>query len=55
LGDNISEDDSLGMLGMTERAYQYGGNIVFENYNDGGTQLTVCIPVNRKAQEVASV
>jgi PAS domain S-box-containing protein len=48
----ITNMNNLGILGMSERAYQQDGNITITNHDDGGTQLTVSIPLGEKTQIV---
>jgi PAS domain S-box-containing protein len=48
---SIINTDRLGILGMNERAYQHGGDIVVENHDAGGVQLTVSIPMTEILQE----
>jgi len=47
-----SASQSLGLLGMSERAQLAGGEINIENAEDGGTRITVSIPVTDR--ELAS-
>ena len=51
----ITNTESLGILGMNERAHQHGGDILIENQEEGGVQLTVFIPVSEIAQESTPV
>ena len=37
--------DSLGMLGMRERAVQFGGTVAFEPNHPGGTRVIVRVPL----------
>jgi PAS domain S-box-containing protein len=50
-GRGISDDDksapqSLGLLGMRERAHLAGGEFKIENAEDGGAEITVRIPLS---------
>ncbi len=47
----ITTTDSLGLLGMDERANQHGGSVVIENRDEGGAQLTVSIPITEIVQK----
>jgi signal transduction histidine kinase len=44
--DQISSHRSLGLLGMKERAYSYGGQLKIAGRPGRGTTVTVTIPVN---------
>jgi len=49
-GTGIKEDvlqspDSIGLIGMRERAGEFGGHVQIEPINTGGTQVTVTMPV----------
>ena len=41
----IIQSDDLGILGMIERAHQYGGDVVIKNHKDGGVQVLVNMPI----------
>jgi signal transduction histidine kinase len=43
--DQISNHRSLGLLGMRERAYSYGGEVQIAGYPGRGTTVTVKIPI----------
>ena len=46
-----SDRQSLGLLGMQERAAQFGGKITFEGDPEKGTTVTVCLPVGGRQPE----
>jgi two-component system sensor histidine kinase UhpB len=39
----LSDDNSLGIIGMKERTLQFNGQLNIENVSDGGTKLTLII------------
>jgi signal transduction histidine kinase len=43
--DNIMDVQSLGLLGMRERAASLGGNITIQRNHEHGTTLTAHIPI----------
>ena len=53
-GDAInSNTNSLGLLGMNERAFQHGGIVVADNQSSsGGAQITVRIPKHQHDPEL---
>ncbi len=44
----ISDPKSLGLIGMRERALQWGGSITIKGYQSKGTTVTVRIPLDKK-------
>ena len=40
----LSDDHSLGIIGMKERTLQFNGELSIENVSEGGTKLTLIIP-----------
>jgi PAS domain S-box-containing protein len=47
--EKISSSTSLGLLGMRERAYAFGGDVKIESDNGQGTTVRVQIPISREA------
>ncbi len=43
----ISDSRSLGLVGMRERAYAFGGDVSISGINGKGTSLIVRMPVQR--------
>ncbi len=43
-GALLSDDNSLGIIGMKERTLQFNGQLNIENVSEGGTKLTLIIP-----------
>jgi signal transduction histidine kinase len=43
-GEEIHSANSLGLIGMRERAYSLGGRLDIERSEEGGTRLTVVLP-----------
>ena len=46
--DVKSNDSSLGLFGMQERAYAFGGHVQFDSQPNRGTTVTVEIPLEKK-------
>ena len=44
--NSISASGSYGILGMTERAEQLGGKIMFDSSSSGGLRMTVTLPLS---------
>jgi signal transduction histidine kinase len=40
----LSDDNSLGIIGMKERTLQFYGQLNMEKVSEGGTKLTLIIP-----------
>jgi signal transduction histidine kinase len=40
----LSDDHSLGIIGMKERTLQFSGQLTIEKVSEGGTKLTLIIP-----------
>lgn len=47
--ERLHHSNSLGMVGMRERAHMFGGQIYFKNAEDGGTIVRVEIPLKKTA------
>ena len=45
---SISDPDSLGLIGMRERARQFGGEVNMTRLAEGGTSVCMSIPVDRR-------
>jgi len=43
--DNLQQTEGLGILGMRERAYVFGGKVLIDNIESGGTRVRVLIPL----------
>ncbi len=43
--DNLQQKEGLGILGMRERAHVFGGKVMFDNIEGGGTRVRVLIPL----------
>ncbi len=48
--DRINDPRSLGLIGMRERVYARGGTIHIRGIPQGGTRISVEIPLNRRGQ-----
>lgn len=44
--DKLSDNNSVGIIGMRERASVYGGTIDFKRVNSGGTEVKLTMPVS---------
>ena len=58
-GSGITEKEksgsqSLGLLGMRERAYLVGGEINIESGADGGTSITLRVPTGSRQEQRVS-
>ncbi len=49
--NKIASTNTLGILGMKERAYQLGGEVMIKNRDEGGVQLTVCVSADGSTEE----
>ena len=47
--DANANETSLGLFGMQERAYAFGGHVSFKSERNHGTTVTVEMPLNRQA------
>lgn len=48
---DIMSSKSFGLLGIRERAYNWGGSVSFENGEPSGTVMKVSIPMNNGAED----
>ena len=48
----VCDSKSLGLLGMRERAYYFGGEVKFEGTQGKGTKVTVLIPLKGKIEGI---
>jgi PAS domain S-box-containing protein len=46
--DEIDDPESLGLLGIRERARRLGGAVTIERAPEGGTRLSLCLPLASK-------
>ena len=53
--EKISSSTSLGLLGMRERAYAFGGDVKIESDNGQGTRVRVQIPISHEKRQAKSV
>ena len=52
--EKISSSTSLGLLGMRERAYAFGGDVKIESDNGQGTTVRVQIPISHEKRQAKS-
>jgi PAS domain S-box-containing protein len=48
--EQISDSQSFGLIGMRERAYQFGGKLRIKGYRRKGTEVTLRIPIKESEQ-----
>jgi signal transduction histidine kinase len=53
--DQISASDSFGIIGIRERAQNFGGKVEIIGIPDGGTILTVIIPLNEERNNGSNI
>jgi PAS domain S-box-containing protein len=48
--ERLAHSESLGLLGMRERAYAHGGNVVLSGTPGGGTTVRISFPAHRSGE-----